>query len=204
MNADAWVHPNAIYSECQTRELRARQKWNLSHGRNWNYDMSAPPRHRQCPFMSWMAELPDDFVAAMEEYEHSKARRDFGGHKMKESSLAIPKQLQHKRRPVSYKHELQTTRAKLVASLKQVQDELAAHPDTPPTTASTQRPQSALTRPTTSTAPIKLVSRPQSAKPLPRRQVSENFERRFQAAVGPARVLINRRKQLASKHKAWH
>ena len=81
-----------------------------------------------------MAELPDDFMQEMQQYEHQKAMRDFGNAAQRKKPLAIPKQvcddahiadvttcvwqLQPPRPAASfsYEKELAQTRTQLVAS----------------------------------------------------------------------------------------
>ena len=40
--------------------------------------MSNPPDHRKNSFMSWMADMPDDFLEEEERREIMQARKNFG------------------------------------------------------------------------------------------------------------------------------
>merc|ERR1711907_104783 len=200
MNADPWVHPNNIYTECQANEFRARNKWNQTHGRTFSYSMSNPPRHRQCPFMSWMAELPDDFMQQMATYQHQKAMKDFGSAAQRKKPLQIPKQLQPPRPPssFSYEKELEDTREQLVATLRIVEEQLGR---TTPATRTGARPQSATSGDRMRVNTLKSRSRPTSAvSQRPASRKSSMFDSRFDAAITPAKKLfVERRRENRNK-----
>jgi len=125
MNSDPWVHPNAVYAAGIQKDLKTRSKWNNTYGDALNYSMSAPPKGRRCGYMSWMADLPDDFLKSMQEFNIETAKHDFGRTRKRPSLphqiRTQSKQPQNKENN-SYEAKLRETRAALVAQLEKIND----------------------------------------------------------------------------------
>ena len=51
--------------------------------------MSNPPDHRKNSFMSWMADMPDDFLEEEERREIMQARKNFGAKVVEKKEVPI-------------------------------------------------------------------------------------------------------------------
>merc|ERR1711865_1036652 len=66
-----------------TANLRTLTPMLQTYGNALNYSMRAPPKGRRCGYMSWMSDLPDEFLLSMHEYNIETAKHDLGRSKKK-------------------------------------------------------------------------------------------------------------------------
>jgi len=208
MNADPWVHPNSVYAaEIQT-SLKARNKWDHTYGNALNYSMRAPPKGRRCGYMSWMSDLPDEFLLSMHEYNIETAKHDLGRSKKKPP---LPHQIrtqvkQPAQSETSYENKLRQSRAALVAQL----DAINAAPEEE-LLSTANRPQSATWASETARSERRRQTQGKKKRPSsvassrtpwatmldPSNQQSTgpkgNVDERFRTAMQPAKDLFARR-----------
>lgn len=64
--ADAWVHPNMTYSECNENEMRACKRWDYKYAKKHNYEYRDPRTPKgsslEMSFMSWMSDIPPKMI----------------------------------------------------------------------------------------------------------------------------------------------